>query len=372
MKYYKAAIYIITVFTVLFLSVNSVYAAGVSLNFTKQNVSLTKGEQSTVPIRLDVSGQDVIGVDLFLTFDPKYIKLIDVVRLGAFSLQPAKIIDQDEGLVKTSLSNNYGTYVKESVLIAEVKVEALKPVDKTTIGFDFVRSNTKDTNVVAKGQDILETVNSVNIKIVSDGSSADTSDYNEQEDMNNDITDSIWFNSGVSDSIDNNTDAWASTPTESTQVSTTDNQNDDDSGLGSGSLLGKVVKLVDKDSQYGNPQYVLIGGAAVGLFFIVMIILMMRRLFRRRSSKRVPTPDLEPVPTSENNTLENQNPNNEIPQTLEHIQPISDQTIQPPVNPEINQSEEPTQGETLNQEDENKSSDNPTYTTEGNPTNLIY
>ncbi len=372
MKYYKVAIYIITVFTALVLSVNSVYAAGVSLNFTEQNVSLTKGEQTTLPIRLDVSGQDVMGVDLYLTFDPKYIKLIDVVRLGAFSLQPAKIIDQDEGLVKTSLSNNYGTYVKEPALIAEVKVEALKTVDKTTIGFDFVRSNTKDTNVVAKGQDVLETVNSVNIKIVSDGSSADTSDEDEQEDMSNDRTGSIWFNSGASDNIENNTDAWASTPTESTQAFTTDNQSDDDSGLESGSFLGKVVKIVDKDSQYGNPQFVLIGGAAVGFFFFVMIILMIRRLFRRRSGKRVPTPDPEPVPASESNTVENQNPKNEILQSLEPIQPVSDQTIQPPVNPEINHPEEPTQGETLNQEGENQSSDNPTYPIEGNPTNLIY
>ncbi len=50
-----------------------------------------------------------------LRFDPNYIKVMDVVNLGAISSQTGKIIDNANGRVKFAVSNPYSTYLTRQI-----------------------------------------------------------------------------------------------------------------------------------------------------------------------------------------------------------------------------------------------------------------
>src|SRR3989344_5899404 len=114
-------------FLILFLVFTyprTVAGAGASLEFVPSNLTLKKDEQTKISLKLNPSGGEIVGVDIFLRYDPQKIKVIDVVNLGSFPLQPAEKIDSAVGEVKTVFSNDYGSYVTSEVTFAEIIVQA--------------------------------------------------------------------------------------------------------------------------------------------------------------------------------------------------------------------------------------------------------
>jgi len=150
----------------LFTNVQVALAAGSSLEFSPSQISPRKGDQAKVSVKLNSSGAEVVGVDIFLKYDPSKIKIVDVVNLGVFPLQPAEKIDSALGEVQTAFSNNYGTYVTQEVTLAEIVLEAVGETGTTELTFDFREGKTTDTNVVSRdGRDMLSSVNSLAVTV---------------------------------------------------------------------------------------------------------------------------------------------------------------------------------------------------------------
>ncbi len=139
-----------------------------NLNLNPKKVSLNTGGQTVVTVRLVPQGEDIIGVDLDMRFDPGFIKIIDMRDLHAFSSQTGKIIDNSNGTVRYSLSNSYNKYQKNPVDIAEIVLEAKNITPKTYLTFDFISQNTRDTNVVVThGRDALASVDTLEIEVIN-------------------------------------------------------------------------------------------------------------------------------------------------------------------------------------------------------------
>lgn len=138
-----------------------------SLSLSPANLTLNVGEQKTLTVHLDPQSDSVIGTDIYLKYDPTKLKVISVVNLNVFPGLPSTIIQNDQGLTKFSLIQNYGIYQTVPADIASVTLEALNPASATLLSFDFTPGKTQDTNVaVVGGLDSLNLVSNSTLTII--------------------------------------------------------------------------------------------------------------------------------------------------------------------------------------------------------------
>lgn len=167
---------VILIAFIYFLLFSPVTAAGNgSLLFNQVSKSLTSGKTNDVTISIDPDGGNTIGVDMVFLYDPIYIEIVNIENLGLLSGETGKVIDNNNGIARYSLSNPYGKYHTTKGNIAKLVIKGKKPVDRTIISFDFISGKTFETNIaVPNGEDILTRVNIINLKI--DGNSDITPD----------------------------------------------------------------------------------------------------------------------------------------------------------------------------------------------------
>lgn len=136
------------------------------MEWQANHLNLPLNQALPVTLNLNPQGERVIGTDVILKFDPARLEITDVKNAGAFSTTPKVIIDNQEGVVKFSLTNGYGTYLTQAAAIAYLGVKGLLP-GPTSIGFDFSPGVTTDTNVATtEGRDILTTVKTLTVTVL--------------------------------------------------------------------------------------------------------------------------------------------------------------------------------------------------------------
>jgi len=152
----------------VFLVLPARAAAGASLSFFPPKLDLQVGQQSLIGIILNPTGQQVIGVDLLLHFDPDILQIDQAEDTQVFNRQTALIVDNQAGTIKWALSNNYQIFTTHSAEIARIRLTARKATTNSSIGFDFQAGRTQDTNVAAAhGQDILSQADDLQLTIAT-------------------------------------------------------------------------------------------------------------------------------------------------------------------------------------------------------------
>jgi len=150
----------------LFLGVSTVNAAGVGLRFEPTSVNLNTNATETLKVWMDTGTSQVVGVDLVIKYDNSKINVEDVGSEGVFGGETGKIINNNTGALRLSLSNNYGVYSSGNKAIAWIRIKSLQSIGSSNMSMEFTPGNTADTNVVlAGGQDILGQVGSVSVSV---------------------------------------------------------------------------------------------------------------------------------------------------------------------------------------------------------------
>lgn len=158
--------------TALCLASQPVWAAGAKLEFVPSSLTLTAGETKAVDVMVSPNGNQVVGVDLIIQFDPTAISLQQITNRGAFPTQLGTQIDNSSGTAKVAFSNPVGVYLTNPATVAEIVLTGKNPTANTALTFSFIAGKTNDTNVVIPhGQDSLTTVGPLTLT-VTDGTSA--------------------------------------------------------------------------------------------------------------------------------------------------------------------------------------------------------
>jgi len=158
-------------FLLLFGLSRTALATNSSISFSENAISLAEGSQKKVDVVLDPGGAEVIGIDLFIKYDPKYVKVIEVEDLKAFSTSPAQSVDNDSGSVEIAFSNDYSVFTTEKKSVAKITFEGRERTESTNVSFDFSPGSSTDSNVVvSEGVDILIRTGSLLVKVESPAS----------------------------------------------------------------------------------------------------------------------------------------------------------------------------------------------------------
>lgn len=166
---------VLTILMIAFLLVvhEPTYAA--TLELAPATVSIVEGQTTTLDITLDPQGASVVGVDVFLRFDPNNIGLESIESTDVFSSQLGTSINNDNGTAKFSLVNAYDTYQTDDAVIAQIVLRGETPINTTNMTFDFISGRTQDTNVtLSGGRDGLTSVNFATIAVTKNNSSGTT------------------------------------------------------------------------------------------------------------------------------------------------------------------------------------------------------
>ena len=161
-------IIIATVLILSFFLSNSeiLYAAAANLSFEKKVWNLPQESVDKIGIVIDPGGNSVIGVDILITYDPKYIEIVDIEDLGIFSGKTGQVIDNQIGSVRFAFSNSYQVYLNKKSTFANLMIKGKQSVNKTGINFVYSKGDTKDTNIViSQGRDVLDSVENIEINI---------------------------------------------------------------------------------------------------------------------------------------------------------------------------------------------------------------
>lgn len=136
----------------------SVSAAGLSLQTEKPKLKL--GQITTMAIVLS-GGEDTLGTDVILTYDPQKLEAVEVKEGSIYpTYNPAgeKRIDADRGKIILSGSGGMGQPVKADGVFAVVTFQTKSP-GQTTVVFDYQIGNTTKTGVVDfTSKDLLTTI----------------------------------------------------------------------------------------------------------------------------------------------------------------------------------------------------------------------
>jgi hypothetical protein len=142
-------------------------ASAATLGISPSSGSFTAGQNFTVNINLDSTGQTVDGVDLFyLKYNPAILEVQDAsatasgVQIQAGSLLPQTLtntVDTANGRIAFSQVTTGGTTYTGSGILATITFKA-KANGTASVAFDFTSGSTQDTNVAGGGVDRLTTV----------------------------------------------------------------------------------------------------------------------------------------------------------------------------------------------------------------------
>ncbi|EKE14132.1 MAG: hypothetical protein ACD_12C00659G0001, partial [uncultured bacterium] len=136
-----------------------------SLSFSPDSISLKKDSNSSVDIYLNPGKEEIVGVDLVMSFDPNNIELTNISDYGLLTYKAKEIIDNNSGKLKVAFSNDFGKYFSgTSARLTTIYFKSKSQNSKSSFSFSFEKGKTNDTNIVNKaGIDVLESVNSLSI-----------------------------------------------------------------------------------------------------------------------------------------------------------------------------------------------------------------
>ncbi len=133
--------------------------------------SVSVGEQVLVDINLSSNQVDSFGTDIILEYDPTALLPIGTAQTAfvAGAVYPTYLgqtIDNQKGIVKVSGISNDALGEVADGNFGQIKFKALKK-GMTTVTVQFQKGNTTDSNVVdAAGEDILDSVTSLNLEVI--------------------------------------------------------------------------------------------------------------------------------------------------------------------------------------------------------------
>ena len=136
-----------------------------SLSFSPDSISLKKDSNSSVDIYLNPGKEEIVGVDLVMSFDPNNIELTNISDYGLLTYKAKEIIDNNSGKLKVAFSNDFGKYFSGSTArLTTIYFKSKSENSKSVFSFTYEAGMTNDTNVVNKaGIDVLESVNSLTL-----------------------------------------------------------------------------------------------------------------------------------------------------------------------------------------------------------------
>lgn len=153
------------VFFTIFLSVTRTDVEAASLLFGDDLPSKV-GSQHIIPITVDTYGQNIIGTDLVLAYDTRYIEVIQINNGVIFSNASKNIIDNINGIARTSFYNPYGKFFAGVGTLGTITLRTKAETPQTSIGFSFTPNSTTDSNVVGtSGIDHLSLVKPLFISV---------------------------------------------------------------------------------------------------------------------------------------------------------------------------------------------------------------
>ena len=124
------------------------------------------GQKGSSSLRLEPAGEQIVGVDIIITYNPALLKLLDVKKGELFGQTVATIIDNEKGQAKLAFSNNYGVKTRKTGTVATLVWERLRGVGTPVVKLEFTPGETKDTNVViAGGRDVLGSVGGLTVTV---------------------------------------------------------------------------------------------------------------------------------------------------------------------------------------------------------------
>ncbi len=135
------------------------------LEFVPDNLSLQVDQTQTLNIVSDPQGNQVVGADIFLTFDPEILEISDITKSDAIDELLGLQINNLTGKAKFSVVNHKGKYLLDERILARFTIKAKKP-GRARISFEFSPRKTQDTNLVNESSvDILGIINNAQINI---------------------------------------------------------------------------------------------------------------------------------------------------------------------------------------------------------------
>lgn len=191
----KILIYLLTLFFSTLIFTIEVSAAELSFEETSVNVAI--GSTTDLDIILDPEGEKVIGVDLVIVYDPKYIEMVDITNGDLFTTALGKKIDNTNGIVKygvaTSIPSSDGkvSSVTTKGTAAVLRIKSKTETVDTVINFDYKKGETTDSNVaISGGEDVLDGITRTRVTITKSDSSSPTNQVNTTSESSEDSLES--------------------------------------------------------------------------------------------------------------------------------------------------------------------------------------
>ena len=139
-----------------------------SLLFTETNVLIEPAEKYSIPVKLDTKSQDVVGIDVVVTYDPKIIKILGSGSLEAFDNPVISDIDNENGIAKFHLINNENHYINANKNVLAITVIG-NLTGNTNLNIKMKQNETTKGTVshvtLNDKSDALGTTNSLLIKV---------------------------------------------------------------------------------------------------------------------------------------------------------------------------------------------------------------
>ncbi|KKS86036.1 MAG: hypothetical protein UV59_C0003G0031 [Candidatus Gottesmanbacteria bacterium GW2011_GWA1_43_11] len=266
------------------------------LLFSPETMSLTQGETVSVGLLLDPEGEAIIGTDVFLQFDPRFLELAKIEKTNTFPNQYALTINNQTGRAKFALVHPLGSYTRAYTKIAEVFVKGKSPVSSTVLAFNFTgATSTNDSNVVVdKGRDVLRqaqgavfTINPV------PGASQSVDNTSNTDDTDSDSTDIASDTEGEVAGGTTTTNVAITVPPPSGQVlsfpeasnttiALTNEPDNQDSTLGKPGAAGGLSSPVAPVNPFAKNQGIGLLLLLVGLVLTYIVIRLVRAYLKRK------------------------------------------------------------------------------------------
>ncbi len=135
------------------------------LSHSAEQISIGNSASST--INLDAQGNELVGTDVILTFDPAVVEITALAKGPLFPVYPVASYDNVEGTLKLSGSSNYNQYFQGTGMLATITFRGLTAGD-AGLEIKWTPGATNDTNVVSpQAQDLLLDAPVVNTLVVT-------------------------------------------------------------------------------------------------------------------------------------------------------------------------------------------------------------
>lgn len=127
-----------------------VLAASAYLSFGATTKTVPAGKEFELLLFVSSAGQETIGTDVVLNFDPKFFSATKIVRGEAYPSYPPNTLDIDNVHGKIWFSGTVGSLPPKAVegVVGSVFFRT-KQIGTTSVGFAFEPQGTADSNIIS-------------------------------------------------------------------------------------------------------------------------------------------------------------------------------------------------------------------------------